>query len=986
VYNRGVVPPQRRRPAPLNNTLGDVGVKHQQGGRARWPRFESDSRRLVNQQMALRFLWAGAAVTLVGSAASALQSFDISREARLAMVISQLLMGLGCVVATRWVDRVRPERMVLVGAWVSVAVATITGVAVGHGAHSLDLAFQPLVICLVAALVGTRSALIMTFVCAGTLVALAWAETQGWIAGARALAASPLSHPLITQALLLLAGFTVGAIMLRLSNVSYRVARVRQEKFHSLLAIAAQQYWELDSQLRLVRCDDATTLQPSHVLAAWMGRPLHEAIRALAIDEAMCAAALRSLAARGPFTGVRLSLPEGRVRRVFLMSGHPRTDEQGGFTGYWGVLQDVSAQVQHEAEARRSASALAATFEAAPDCLAVTDFASGRFLMVNPMFVTIFGYRPEDVIGRTSLELGTWADPGDRLSLLAELKAHGRVTGKRYLFRTRTGTRILMRVSAGVMRLGEDDAIVLISRDITDDERTRQEYAAVLQHASIGIAFTRERRIVSANPYFEQMFGWPPGSALGRGAEVVGATDDQFIELERLFALRAAAGQPQVIEAPIRRRDGSRFWCRLQADLVAGDDPAGSGTIWIAEDVSEQKRTERDLAAARDAAEAASRAKSQFLANTSHEIRTPLNGLLGLARLALAPGVGDEQRRSYLQHILESAQGLSAIISDILDLSKIEAGKLELDVAPFDLHEALSAVEHGNRSLAAAKGLAIALQIDPSLPATVNGDAMRVRQIVGNFVSNAIKFTERGRVLIEAQALATGHVRLAVHDTGIGIDPAAQVRLFAPFSQADQSTTRRYGGTGLGLSICRELAQLMGGEVGLHSTPGQGSRFWVDLPLPAAEAPTTAAGAAQAAADGAALRGARVLVAEDNPVNMMITVTLLEQWGASVVQVTDGAQARDAVLASVREGRPFDVVLMDVQMPVLGGHEATQALRQQLGDALPPVIALTAAAMVGEREQALASGMCDFLAKPVDSVRMQQVLAHWVRGAGGAGA
>jgi len=986
VYNRGVVAPAHERPAPLNNTLGDVGVKHQQVGRARWPRFESDARRLVNQQMALGFLWAGAAVALVGSLASALQTFDISREAQVAMVASQVLLGLGCLLATRWVGRVSPERLVLVGAWVSLVVSVITGLAVGHGAHSLDLAFQPIVICVVAALVGTGSALIMMIACGLTLALLAWAETQGWIAGARALAGSPLSHPLITQSLLLLAGFAAGAIMLRLSNVSYRVARVRQEKFHDLLAIAAQQYWELDAQLRLVRCDDATTLMPSGVLAAWMGRPLHEAVRSLATDETLRGEALRALAARAPFTGVRLVLPAGRGQRVLQLSGQPRTDAQGRFIGYWGVLQDVSAQVQHEAEARRSALALAATFEAAPDCLAVTDLASGRFLMVNPMFVTIFGYRPEDVIGRTSLELGTWVDPDDRLNLLAELKALGRVTGKRYLFRTRTGARIVMRVSASVMRLGEGDAIVLTARDITDDERTRQEYAAVLQHASIGIAFARERRIVSANPHFEQMFGWPPGSTVGQGPEVVGATDEQCIELERLFSLRAAIGQPQVIEAPLRRHDGSRFWCRLQADLVAGDDPAGSGTIWIAEDVSEQKRVERDLAAARDAAEAASRAKSQFLANTSHEIRTPLNGLLGLARLALDPTVRDEQRRSYLQHILESAQGLSAIISDILDLSKIEAGKLELEVAPFSLREALGAVEHGSRPLAAAKGLDIELQVDPALPATVSGDATRVRQIVGNFVANAIKFTERGSVRIEARAIEAGRVRLAVHDTGIGIEAAAQHRLFAPFSQADQSTTRRYGGTGLGLSICRELAQLMGGEVGLHSTPGQGSRFWVDLPLPAAEAPSAATDAAHTAADGAALRGARVLVAEDNAVNMMITVTLLEQWGVLVTQVTDGAQARDAVLASVREGHPFDAVLMDVQMPVLGGHEATQALREQLGAAMPPVIALTAAAMVGERDQALASGMCDFLAKPVDAARMQQVLAHWVRGAGRAGA
>jgi signal transduction histidine kinase len=299
-----------------------------------------------------------------------------------------------------------------------------------------------------------------------------------------------------------------------------------------------------------------------------------------------------------------------------------------------------------------------------------------------------------------------------------------------------------------------------------------------------------------------------------------------------------------------RRRNGETVPMLISAALCRVD---GTDTIVInARDLTDDDRTRQQLAAARDAAEAASRAKSAFLANTSHEIRTPLNGLLGLARLALRDDVSEPQRKGYVAHLLDSAQGLSATLSDILDLSKIEAGKLDIVSAPFVLADALQAVCQAEQNVAQAKGLALELQIDPALPALVCGDATRVRQIVGNFVSNAIKFTEAGRVRIGAAQRQGKRVRISVADSGIGIDAATRRRLFVPFSQADESTTRRYGGTGLGLSICRELARLMGGNVGVDSTPGAGSTFWVDLPLPAAdEAQAHAAADVQAGADAA---------------------------------------------------------------------------------------------------------------------------------------
>ena len=247
-----------------------------------------------------------------------------------------------------------------------------------------------------------------------------------------------------------------------------------------------------------------------------------------------------------------------------------------------------------------------------------------------------------------------------------------------------------------------------------------------------------------------------------------------------------------------------------------------------------------------------------------------------------------------------------------------------------------------------------------------------MRQILSNFVTNALKFTERGQVLIEATQTDSGGLRLAVSDTGPGVPPEMQARLFTPFSQGDSSTTRRFGGTGLGLSICRELAQLMGGTVGVTSAPG-GSTFWAELPLPrTAPAQHTASTEAR---DIARLHGARVLMAEDNPVNMMIAVAMLELWGVHVEQATDGRAAVDAVHAAARASRPFDVVVMDVQMPNMDGHEAARELRRHYSAAALPILALTAAALVSEREEALDAGMNDFLTKPIDATKLRQALA-----------
>jgi PAS domain S-box-containing protein len=511
-------------------------------------------------------------------------------------------------------------------------------------------------------------------------------------------------------------------------------------------------------------------------------------------------------------------------------------------------------------------------------------------------------------------------------------------------------------------------------RDVEARDRRRLQYEAILDNAAVGIVFTRDRVFQHANPRFEEMFGWPVGGIAGQPGRVVWPSDEAYAEIGRRAGPLLSACEVFEGEFEMARRDGSVFWASVRARAIDPQHPTTGGSIWIIDDITERRRVEQALAAAKEQAEAASRAKSEFLANTSHEIRTPLNGLLGLVRLALAPGVKSARQRQYLERIQDSAQALAGTISDILDLSKIEAGRLSLEEVDFDFHALLGMVRDSYAELARAKGLQFHLGVDDGVPRWVRGDPVRVRQILANYTSNALKFTEHGAIEVTVVALPAGRVRIDVSDTGPGVAEDVRSRLFQPFSQGDSSTTRQYGGTGLGLNICRQLAELMGGAVGADSEAGNGSRFWAELPLPAAQA--RAASTGERHGNPRELRGARILLAEDNVVNTLVAEAMLKQWGAQVVVAVNGAEA----LKKVRRDRSgFDAVLMDLQMPVMGGIDATIAIRRSHGAVELPIIALTADVLVSERDAALRHGMNDFLSKPIDPDRLGQVLAHWVR-------
>jgi signal transduction histidine kinase/AmiR/NasT family two-component response regulator len=448
----------------------------------------------------------------------------------------------------------------------------------------------------------------------------------------------------------------------------------------------------------------------------------------------------------------------------------------------------------------------------------------------------------------------------------------------------------------------------------------------------------------------------------------------------RLFDETCLAGLTEVLS---RTRPGDHlpaFECRLltpsgetrevslRIHAVTGTRRPWETCLVTVVDVTEARQAAEAQSRALEAAESANRAKSEFLAVMSHEIRTPLNGVLGMAAALERSDLSDRQR-AQIEVIGRSGQALLAILNDILDLSKIEAGKLEIELEPFRLEEVVADVRDAFCQIAAGKGLALTCDIAPEAHGDYVGDAVRIRQILTNLVSNAVKFTSQGHVRLSAEVVADG-VRLSVEDTGIGVAPADQERLFERFIQADSTATRRFGGTGLGLAICRELCAALGGGISLTSEPGKGSRFTVELPL--ARHDPVPRPAPEAAVESVHSGTLRILAAEDNSMNQLVLRTLLQQLGIEPVIVPDGRAAVEACASQT-----FDLVLMDIQMPVLDGVAATREIRRHeaaVGRAPVPIVALTANVMSHQLYEYRTAGMDACVSKPIQFAELLETI------------
>jgi PAS domain S-box-containing protein len=586
--------------------------------------------------------------------------------------------------------------------------------------------------------------------------------------------------------------------------------------------------------------------------------------------------------------------------------------------------------------------------------------------------------------------------------VVSDVVLAGRMTGSRLVNRIRRtpgpkGDVLILAVTAfdsaarriELFHLGVDDYVNkpvlpvelharihgMLSRKLIAD-RNR----ALLDATSLAVLLTNEEGIVqAANPEAAATFGHDTGQLLGMHvarflSAPTGTAPETFIAGH--LAGPEARGLPWEGEA--RRADGTPFAVRFAVVETACMGAQRQFAVLL-RDIAAEKELERQLVLAKEAAEAATRLKSEFLANMSHEIRTPMNGIIGMTQLALDGALGAEER-NHVQKAHDSALFLLGVLNDILDLSKIEAGKLQFDPAPFDLDETLGRVRDLFQMRAQERNVELRVETAADVPRGLIGDALRLAQVLTNLVGNAIKFTQRGSVVVRVALVARNAAALRarlyfeVADTGIGIGTEQQDRLFQAFSQAEPSTAREYGGTGLGLVISKHLVSMMDGSIGVDSTPGVGSRFHFDACFGLAETPAHQTREVPAARSHPALAGLNVLLVEDNAINQELASRILAKAGVVVTVADNGREALDRLAQA--PGR-FQLVLMDIQMPIMDGIAATHAIRADAAYDALPIVAMTANAMAEDRLRCLDAGMQDYLAKPIDRKHLYAVVERW---------
>lgn len=677
-------------------------------------------------------------------------------------------------------------------------------------------------------------------------------------------------------------------------------------------------------------------------------------------------------------------------------------DTNGRPSGFRGLARDISARKRAEEALQKSEKKFRQIVENIRDIYFRCNL-EGKLIMVSRSALPKMGYDTvEELIGRPMASLYVY--PERREHYLRTLHEKGHVDDYGVQIKKKDGTPIDVSVSSSFCfdDQGNPVGIEGIIRDISERKRMEEELRCnearyrLMADNIRDLIWTMDLKmnLTYVSPSMQTMYGYSPEEARGSRFEKLLTSDSARKVLELYKIIRdlmkqktlSGRGFSETLVLEHLRKDGSTFWGETRVSITVDGDGLIVGMQAVTRDITERKRSEA-LIKDKEAAEIASRAKSEFLAKMSHEIRTPLNGIIGMTELCLGQNP-DENLKGLLETIYGEARNLSGLISDILDLAKIEAGKMVLEEAPFDLAEIVRTVTDGFSLRAKQLGLDFVTSLAPEIPTGLFGDAVRLRQVLVNLIGNALKFTPKGEVSVTGELvrdMGDGVViQFSVRDTGIGIPLDRQQRIFEPFEQADGSTTRQYGGTGLGVAIAREIVKLMGGQIGVVSEPGEGSTFWftAEMRKGRAQAPRrgkeNTAGLPYAGVHGRESRqGRRILLVDDYATNREVARRHLEAGGHCVSLACNGQEAIEAF-----ENGNYDLIFMDIQMPVMDGIEATKRIRdieKGSGSASRvPILALTAHAVKEYIDACLQAGMDDYLIKPVFRQDLLGKVDRWI--------